>query len=112
MYVLSKSLTINTKLYSLLKQKLPNFTEANWTSHLRKYAGFSEIQEGLSDFLIQGDDVPVFLKLFEIPEERKWTKVYIEVKASVKVNSKFKISMNQFKLVSPVYFPNILLLLL
>ncbi len=96
--------SINTKLYSLLKQKLPSFTEINWTSHLRKYAGFSQIQEGLSDFLIQGDDIPVFLKLFEIPEERKWTAVYIEVKASAtrKGNSKFRISSNQFKLVSPV----------
>ena len=86
-------------MFTLLKQHLPGFSESNWTSCLRHYAGFPPCPEGLSDFIYEGD-MGALKTLFQLDTMEEWKTAYIEVKSTIRSEKfSFHLSNNQFEMV-------------
>ena len=81
-----------------MKKCLPDFSEANWTSCLRHFAGLSKSEEGESDFYYEGD-MKAFRDVFNLENDIDWKKVYIEVKSTATEAKDFKLSGRQFQMV-------------
>jgi hypothetical protein len=61
-----------------LKDRLPRFSESNWTSRLRRHAGLTPCADGFADFEYE-NDMDAFLEMFQLERRKHWKKVYIEV---------------------------------
>lgn len=86
----------------MLKESLPEFTELNWTSCLRRYARFVPCEEGPSDFIYSGD-MDAFKSLFNLPSDRQWKTAYIEVKSTSRPEKfRFHLSDRQFERVTRI----------
>jgi hypothetical protein len=80
-----------------LNHSLPGFSEANWTSQFRRYAGLSNCEEGISDFFYD-TDVPALLRLFKLQDSKGWKRAFIEVKAKYRGDSpRFRLTGPQFQ---------------
>jgi len=82
-------------VYLLLKDRLPGFSESNWTSHLREHAGLTPCADGIADFEYE-NDMHAFLEMFQLERRRPWKKVYIEAKSTVGTDNQFHFSSTQF----------------
>jgi hypothetical protein len=72
----------------------------NWTSCLRRYAGFPSCEEGPSDFVYDGD-MTSLKTFFKLNGSENWKRVYIEVKSTGHSSrDRFHLSSSQFDKVS------------
>jgi len=83
------------QVFRYLKARLPGFSDANWTSGLRRYANLPPCKEGLSDF-VYAEDMEALIKVFNLFPRKSWKMACIEVKSTVGTDNSFILSRNQF----------------
>jgi hypothetical protein len=86
------------QIYSILKQRVADFSFRNWTSSLRQYAKFPICEDGLADFVYEGNQIRLVLSQLGMETNKSWKKVYIEVKSSSREEKCFfHLSDSQFQ---------------